>query len=119
MGHGILTDSFSLDRVRSMDQEDWRRGTPGFREPGLSRGIALRDALRPIAVRHGTTVAAVSVAWTLAWTGVTGAIVGARSATQVDGWASASGITLTVDDLDEIAVAIERLEPEAVLTRPV
>jgi aryl-alcohol dehydrogenase-like predicted oxidoreductase len=36
---------------------------------------------------------------------VTGAIVGARSPEQVDGWIGGSGIRLTEDDLAEIANA--------------
>ncbi|MGH7253131.1 MAG: aldo/keto reductase, partial [Nitrospiraceae bacterium] len=64
--------------------------------------------LTPIAERHGTTIAAVAVAWTLAWRGVTGAMVGARSPEQVDGWIGAASIELTGADLDEIAQAIER-----------
>jgi aryl-alcohol dehydrogenase-like predicted oxidoreductase len=69
----------------------------------------LRDALRSIAQRHGTTVSAVAVAWTLAWPGVTGAIVGARSPKQVDGWIGAATLDLAADDLREIAAAIQRI----------
>src|SRR6267154_1847315 len=68
----------------------------------------LTDALRPIAERHGVTVAAVAVAWTLAWPGVTGAIVGARSPAQVDGWIGAASLELTDADLDDVAAAIAR-----------
>ena len=64
--------------------------------------------MRPIAERHGVTVAAVAVAWTLAWPGVTGAIVGARSPAQVDGWIGAASLELTDADLDDIAAAIAR-----------
>ena len=49
-----------------------------FTGAGLARNLALAQALKPIAARHGTTVASVAVAWTLAWPAVTGAIVGAR-----------------------------------------
>jgi aryl-alcohol dehydrogenase-like predicted oxidoreductase len=63
---------------------------------------------RPVAERHGTTVSAVAIAWTLAWPGVTGAIVGARSPEQVDGWIGAATLELTLEDLDEIARAIGR-----------
>jgi aryl-alcohol dehydrogenase-like predicted oxidoreductase len=80
MASGILTDSFSRERVEAMSEEDWRRHSEGHTEPQLTRNLALRDALRPIAARYGTTVSAVAVAWTLAWPGVSGAIVGARSA---------------------------------------
>ena len=48
----------------------------------------------------------VAVAWTLAWRGVTGAIVGARTPEQVDGWIDAAQLQLTREDLDEIARAV-------------
>ena len=86
--------------------DDWRRRSPEFKPPKLARNLALRDALRPIASRYGTTVSAVAIAWTLAWRGVTGAIVGARSPEQVDGWIGAATLELTLDDLDEIARAV-------------
>jgi len=108
MQAGILTDRFSVERVAAMDPEDWRRGNANFQSPRLERNIALRDALKPIAARHATTVAAVAVAWTLAWPGVTGAIVGARNAAQVDGWIGAADLRLTQADLDLIAMAIEQ-----------
>ena len=108
MASGILTDSFSAQRVAAMSDEDWRRAAPHFNEPALSRNVALRDALRPIARRHGTTVSAVAVAWVLAWPGVTGAIVGARSPEQVDGWLDGGSLKLGADDLAEIAAAVER-----------
>jgi aryl-alcohol dehydrogenase-like predicted oxidoreductase len=68
----------------------------------------LRDALIPIARRRGATAAAVAVAWVLAWPGVTGAIVGARSPEQVEGWIRAATLALDSNDLEQIASAIER-----------
>src|SRR5450759_1165596 len=65
--------------------------------------------IRPGAGRHGTTVPAVAVAWTLTWPGVSGAIVGARTPAQVDGWLPAGSLVLTPADLTEIASAVERL----------
>ena len=108
MQSGILTDRFNADRVASLPADDWRRRSPEFQSPKVERNIALRDALRPIAARHQTSVSSVAIAWTLAWPGVTGAIVGARSPEQVDGWIDAAGLRLTDEDLDEIARALER-----------
>jgi aryl-alcohol dehydrogenase-like predicted oxidoreductase len=51
-------------------------------------------------------VAAIAVAWTLSWPQVTGAIVGARTAEQVDGWIDGASITLSESDLDAIAAAL-------------
>jgi aryl-alcohol dehydrogenase-like predicted oxidoreductase len=105
---GLLTDTFTADRLAKLAPDDWRRRASWFQEPNLSRNLALRDALRPIAQRHSTTVAAVAIAWIIAWLGVTGAIVGARSPQQVDGWIGAATLNLTTTDLEEIAAAIER-----------
>ena len=106
MQSGLLTDSFDAGRVATLAPDDWRRRADEFQEPNLGRNLALRDALRPIAKRHGTTVSAIAVAWTLAWPGVSGAIVGARSPAQIDGWIDASQLILTNVDLKEIANAI-------------
>lgn len=106
MQAGLLTDSFTADRMATLAADDWRRKAEEFQQGRLERNLALRDRLRPIAARHSTSTAAVAVAWVLAWSGVTGAIVGARSPVQVDGWIGAADLTLTASDLDEIAGAI-------------
>jgi len=103
---GLLTERFSATRIEALPQDDWRRRSPDFKPPRLGKNLALRDTLRPIAQRHGTTVSAVAIAWTLAWPGVTGAIVGARSPEQVDGWIAAATLELSLADLDEIARAV-------------
>jgi aryl-alcohol dehydrogenase-like predicted oxidoreductase len=108
MQSGLLTDSFTADRVSSLAADDWRRRAPEFQQPGLARNLLLRDALGPIAKRHDTSVSSIAIAWTLAWPGVTGAIVGARTPIQVDGWIGAASIALTAQDLDDIATAIRR-----------
>jgi aryl-alcohol dehydrogenase-like predicted oxidoreductase len=107
MQSGLLTGAFSRERVESLPADDWRRRVPDFTTE-LDQNLALAEALRPIAERHGVTQAAVAVAWTLAWPGVTGAIVGARRPDQVGGWLPAASLELTREDLDEIAAAIER-----------
>ena len=108
MQSGLLTGSFTEERAAKLDPGDWRSRSAEFTGEGLRRNLALAAALRPVAERHGTTVAAVAVAWTLAWPGVTGAIVGARNARQVDGWLPAARLELSAADMDEIAAAIER-----------
>jgi aryl-alcohol dehydrogenase-like predicted oxidoreductase len=108
MQSGILTESFSASRVAGLAPDDWRRRSPEFQHPRLGRNLALRDALQPIARRYRTTVSAVAIAWVLAWPGVTGAIVGARSAEQVDGWIEAATLELGTADLNSIRTAIAR-----------
>src|SRR4051812_39179216 len=64
MQSGILTDTFSVERRSKLASNDWRQGARWFQEPALSQNLALRDALRPIAARHGVSVSSVAVAWT-------------------------------------------------------
>jgi aryl-alcohol dehydrogenase-like predicted oxidoreductase len=107
MQSGLLTDSFTAERASSFPPDDWRRLSPHYQPPKLQQNLALRDALRPIAAKHGVSTAAVAVAWTLEWPGVTGAIVGARSPQQVDGWLAAATLRLDAADLAAILAAIE------------
>src|SRR5207302_8619205 len=61
MQSGILTDGFRRASVARMDADDWRRRNPEFNEPLLSRNLALRYALRPIAPRHRASIPAVAL----------------------------------------------------------
>jgi aryl-alcohol dehydrogenase-like predicted oxidoreductase len=104
---GLMTGTFSAERVAALPADDWRKTFPDF-TTDLAPGLALVDALRPIAETRRTTVSAVAIAWALAWPGVTGAIVGARRPGQVADWIDAGSIELTPADLEEIATALER-----------
>lgn len=108
MASGLLTGSFSAERARLLRDDDWRSRDPDFSGEQLLRNLALADALRPVAERHGVSVGAVAVAWTLHFPAVTGAIVGARRPDQVDGWVRAADLEFTETDLTEIAEALTR-----------
>jgi aryl-alcohol dehydrogenase-like predicted oxidoreductase len=118
MQAGLLSGGFTAERAAGLPKDDWRSRSPEFRGDLLRRNLALAASLPPIAERHDTTVGAVAVAWTLAWPGVTGAIVGARRPDQIDGWVRAAELSLTQADLAEIATAIERTGAGAGPTRP-
>ena len=64
------------------------------------------SVIKPVAERHGVTPAAIAVAWTLSFPGGTGAIVGARSPRQVEGWLPAAHLELKEDDLADIAAVV-------------
>ncbi|ANP55298.1 aryl-alcohol dehydrogenase-like predicted oxidoreductase [Streptomyces griseochromogenes] len=102
---GLLTGAFSAERVANLPADDWRAAHQDF-TTGLDANLQVADALRPVADRHGATVAEVAIAWALAWPGITGAIVGARKPGQVDGWIGAGSVEPTPADLEEIAAAI-------------
>jgi aryl-alcohol dehydrogenase-like predicted oxidoreductase len=105
MASGLLTGAFTVERAARLEPGDWRAGDPDFTRPALSANLGMVEALRPVAERHGVTPGAVAIAWTLAFPGVTGAIVGARRPGQVDGWLPAATLELNEDDLAGIAAA--------------
>jgi aryl-alcohol dehydrogenase-like predicted oxidoreductase len=108
MQSGLLSGSFSAARAASLPANDWRSRNSDFTGEALTRNLMVAEAMRGIAERHRTTVAAVAVAWTLAWPGVTAAIVGARHPRQVDGWLGAATLSLAAADMTEIGDVIER-----------
>ncbi|HEV7666700.1 MAG TPA: aldo/keto reductase, partial [Chloroflexota bacterium] len=108
MQSGLLSGSFNTARAAGLPADDWRSHDPNFMGEGLRRNLGLAAALRSPAARHNTTTAAVAIAWTLAWPGVSGAIVGARRPEQVDGWLDAATLHLEQVDLAGIADAIAK-----------
>lgn len=108
MQSGLLTDGFSADRLAGLPPDDYRHRGREFTAPRFAANLALRDGLRPVAARLGVSVGELAIAWVLAWPAVTGAIVGARSAEQVDGWIGAAALQLSAADLDEIAEVVRR-----------
>jgi aryl-alcohol dehydrogenase-like predicted oxidoreductase len=110
MASGLLTGAFTAQRAKSLAKDDWRSRSEDFTGDGLVRNLGLAEALKPIAERHAASTASVAIAWTLAWTGVTAAIVGARSPAQVDGWLDAATLRLTDEDMRDISDAIERTD---------
>lgn len=103
---GLLSGRFSAERAAALSDDDWRSRNAEFHDPQLTRNLALAEALRPIAGRHGVSPAAVAIAWTIAQPGVTGAIVGARSPEQIDDWIGAGSLELDKDDLAELRTAL-------------
>ncbi|MGH9541333.1 MAG: aldo/keto reductase [Terriglobales bacterium] len=106
MHSGLLSGAMTRERIGRLPADDWRRQSPQFQEPLLSRNLALVEVLRAIGHRHRRTPAEVAIAWTLAQPAVTGAIVGLRSARQVEGIAGAATFRLGPAELDEIAPAL-------------
>lgn len=102
MASGLLTGAITRERVAAMPEDDWRKRSPEFQEPRLSRNLALVERLRAVGERHGRSPGEVAIAWTLHHPAVTAAIVGARSAAQVEGIIGAADLRLTDDEVREI-----------------
>jgi aryl-alcohol dehydrogenase-like predicted oxidoreductase len=102
MQSGLLTGAMTRERIAKMPQDDFRRNTSQFQEPQISRNLDLVELLRGIGKRHGVEPGVVAIAWTLHNPAVTAAIVGGRSARQVDGVLPAATFRLSEDEFAEI-----------------
>lgn len=99
---GLLTGKMTAERIANLPADDWRRNNIEFKEPRLSRNMRLVDLLREIGHGHGVTPGVVAVAWTLHHPAITAAIVGGRSAKQVEETAAALEFRLSEEEFGKI-----------------
>jgi len=108
MASGLLSGAMTRERIAAFPEDDWRKNSPNFQEPLLSRNLGLVETLRSVGKRYKALPGEVAIAWTLRNPAVTGAIVGVRSAQQAIGIASAADIKLDDNDMSEIDHALTR-----------
>jgi aryl-alcohol dehydrogenase-like predicted oxidoreductase len=119
LGSGLLTGR--VDERTRFGDDDWRSQASAFTGQGLERNLAVVRRLDEVARQRGTTLGQLAIAWVLAQPGVHVAIVGARSAANIEASAGAADVELAPDDLariEEIAaegVEVEGATPEGVL----
>jgi aryl-alcohol dehydrogenase-like predicted oxidoreductase len=102
MASGLLTGAMTRPRVANLPASDWRSRDVEFHEPRLSKNLALVERLREVGQRHGRPPGQVAIAWVLQNPAITGAIVGARSAEQVERNVGAAELNLTDQEIAEI-----------------
>jgi aryl-alcohol dehydrogenase-like predicted oxidoreductase len=102
MASGLLTGAMTRPRVAKLPASDWRSRDVEFHEPRLSKNLALVERLREVGKPRGRPPGQVAIAWVLQNPAVTGAIVGARSAEQVEKNVGAAELNLTDEDIAEI-----------------
>ncbi|HEV7310017.1 aldo/keto reductase [Ensifer sp.] len=101
---GLLSGGIGPERVFSGD--DQRRDNPRFSVGNREKVASFAKTIRPIAEKHGATIAQIVIAWTLAQEGVTFALCGARNPAQAIDNARAGTIRLDEDDLRGIDAAL-------------
>jgi aryl-alcohol dehydrogenase-like predicted oxidoreductase len=113
MASGLLTGAMTRERAANLPESDWRSRDIEFHEPRLSKNLALVERLREVGERVQRQPGQVAIAWVLRNPAVTGAIVGARNAKQVEGNVDAATLRLTTKEIAEIEGKNEK-EPELV-----
>ncbi|RKY24313.1 MAG: aldo/keto reductase [Planctomycetota bacterium] len=102
MQRGLLTGSFSHERLANLPPDDHRKKSPDFQEPNFSATLELVKQLRRIAERNDRTLAQLAISWVLRRSEVTAAIVGARRPDQIAETAPAADWRLADEDAEEI-----------------
>ena len=102
MASGLLTGAMTRDRAAKLPEDDWRKHSAEFQEPKLSQNLQLVERLLEVGARRGLTPGQIAIAWTLRHPVVTGAIVGARNAKQVEQMMSAPDFRLSEAEIYEI-----------------
>ncbi|MBN1219399.1 MAG: aldo/keto reductase [Anaerolineae bacterium] len=110
MQAGLLTGKFTGERAAGLPKNDWRSRNPYFQEPHLSLNLDFVDKLRPLAKRHGRTLAQLAVAWVLRRPEVTSAIVGARRPSQIEETVQAGDWILPAEGIAEIETLLAELD---------
>ncbi len=101
MGSGLLTGAMTAERAAKLPSDDWRSKNPEFQEPKLSQNLQLAQRVQELAERRGVSTGALAAAWTLSNPAVTGAIIGARNARQVQEVFPHADLVVTRDELTD------------------
>lgn len=99
---GMLTGKMTAERVRNLPDDDWRKRSPNFNEPKLSKNLKLVEVLREIGNAYNVEPGVVAIAWTLRQPAITAAIVGARRPDQIDGIMPAMTFRLSDQEIAKI-----------------
>jgi aryl-alcohol dehydrogenase-like predicted oxidoreductase len=106
IGYSSLASGFLSGKYRSSADADKSPRGKGVVDRYLNaRAELVLAAVEAVAGRHGTTPAAIAIAWIAAQPGVGGAIASATSVEQLRSLADGARLTLSDDDVKELTAA--------------
>jgi aryl-alcohol dehydrogenase-like predicted oxidoreductase len=102
MYSGLLSGKMTADRIKNLPSDDWRQRDPEFQMPRLEQNLRLVSTLAEIGKHYGVEPGVVAIAWTLRHPSVTGAIVGLRRPSQVDGILPSATLKLSPQEIEKL-----------------
>jgi len=103
---GLLSGKYTRDK-----QGEGRRAGFDFPPVDRDRGFACVEAMRPIAERHGVSVAQVALAWLLKQDTVTSVIIGAKRLEQLEDNLASTAVELSAEEMEMLG-RVSMLPPE-------
>jgi aryl-alcohol dehydrogenase-like predicted oxidoreductase len=111
LGFGLLTGVITMET--EFPDDDWRSGKLGmgnyeklFAPDARRKNLQIVEQLKQIADARGITVGQLALGWAFHQPGVTAAIAGSRSSVHTVENAGAGEVSLSKEDLDQIAVLL-------------
>ena len=108
LGRGFLTGKLDSSKI---GEDDFRAGNPRFTGEALAASQAIVDGIAQVANRHGVTSAQISLAWVMAQGPNVVPIPGTKRRKWLEENAKAGEITLTSQDLAQIAALPKPIAP--------
>jgi methylglyoxal reductase len=105
LANGLLTGQIRSDR--HFGEGDLRRNNRRFTPANIEAVNDSLEQLRPIADRHGATLAQLVIAWTFSQPGLTCALCGARNRQQALDNAAAGDLALSPHEIDTIDQCVQ------------
>ncbi len=102
---GLLAGTVGPERV--FPEGDHRAKHKYFTVDNRNRVLSALETVRPIAEKHGASLAQVAINWTIHQPGITAALVGARNAEQASHNAGALAFALTAEERAVIRAAFD------------
>jgi aryl-alcohol dehydrogenase-like predicted oxidoreductase len=105
--YGVLSRGLIVDSVaQTFGPDDFRAHSPRFQGDNLAHNRDLVGRLRPIAERHGLTVAQLAIAWAASRDELVIPLVGTRRRSRLAEALAVLTVELTAEDLREIERAV-------------
>ncbi|MCM2374236.1 aldo/keto reductase [Aporhodopirellula aestuarii] len=104
LSQGLLTGK--IDPDREYPDGDQRRFKERFKPENVRKVHAMLDPMKPIAEKHGISMAQLTIAWTLAQPGCSHVLAGARNPQQAIDNVGAGAVDLEKDELETITQAV-------------
>ena len=107
--NGLLAGKYTRDQVF----DDFRKDRGLFKKGAFERILDGIDQLKPIAEKHGLTIAQLSIRWVLTNPAVTAPIVGIKKPEHIETIVPAADALLPIDDWHAVATIMTTAKKEA------
>ena len=105
LGRGFLTGA--IRQAATLDATDLRLHSPRFQDGNIDRNLALLEAIRGMADRHGATLGQIAIVWILCQRPEMVPIPGTKRIRYLEENAGAEAVNLSADEIGELGAILD------------